>query len=105
MRLSFRTEDGEPFEIMLHGVSHFKCDNFRQGNIVFDVEQVSAGDILSDEFEALLYLKKDERPDFSTKIMAKLESGELKFLRIGSSYGAEISAIFRRLEVLGNKTS
>ena len=99
--LSLRTESGDPYRINLDGVRHFKCDGFREGNTVFEIEQVSSDDIKNEEMEALLHLSKGKRTEEFTRLLIEVSDGTLMFLRISASYGANVISISQNITISG----
>ncbi|MDA1324284.1 MAG: hypothetical protein O3C34_06030 [Proteobacteria bacterium] len=97
--LSFRSVAGEAFEAVLHSVSDFRCDNFRQGNIVFEMIEVPPREVSRREIEHLKQIGPEDFPEHMEQVLLSIETGEYKFIRLGSSYGAVLCALCRSMEI------
>jgi hypothetical protein len=100
-RLFLRTVDGPLFTLLLHQVEALRADDFRQGNIIFEVNLLNLGQI-NESFVFQLYdygdYHKDKfvLADWKTQATQKGLSG----LEITTSYGCELWSIFAAHEFL-----
>ena len=108
IRLFFVSDKGDSFQITLHNTQMLKCDNFRQGNIVFDLselnpDKVSRIDIerliCHDDIEHVRNLNEERLTKDTERISEIIRSGEMKFIKMGSSYGAVLLALCERAAV------
>lgn len=104
MRLSFVLVGGAAVDLLLHEVDAFRCDNFQEGNIVFRVEEPDKASIRADEIAHMIETT-DPSHKYVRRLLNRITAGELRYLRIGSSYGAEIMAACGRIEVIHEETS
>lgn len=93
IRLTFKLLDGKMANVCLQGIRYFKCDNFLEGNIVFDFEEVPPDGIAPSDYSALLLIEDGAQPEFLQRLKEELAEGSLKFFRLESSYGAEIRVL------------
>ena len=97
INISFRTEDGQPLMLKLRSVQYFKCDDFREGNIVLDVEIERAGDIEPEELAALFFA--DPTLSQTDAIVSKAKSLDWKSVAVSASYGAIVMGICESAEM------
>lgn len=96
--LYFVSEDGVEFDTTLYGVRRLRCDDFRKGNIVFDLERVGAANVDKSEIEFLFDLNERENPDLVREVLLKLENEQFVFVRLTSSYGASLCALCESMQ-------
>lgn len=101
--LTIRCDDSDAYELVFHSVRSFKCDNYREGNIILDVEEVGAEELARDL--RWLFAHTGEPPSevrsdvLVGETKAKILSGKLKLVRINPSYGAEAMCLCRDYSV------
>ena len=94
---SFRTVNGKPVELRFRSVHYFKCDDFREGNIVLDLEISHAGDIEPKSLGA--WLHGNPTASELKALISKVKSSNWKCVMINPSYGAEVTCICENVEV------
>jgi len=97
--LACRALDGSPCEIVLEGIVDLSCNNFRQGNIILDVTVSRTSDFISREEWALLCQTDD--PGKVAQYRHRLETMDVHYFLLTSSYGAEVVAVCARVSVTG----
>jgi hypothetical protein len=110
--LSLKRVNGENYELTLHSLEALQVDDFREGNIIFDIEVICGGAPSAEALESLFVsphpsaAKKyhDTHAQFLSGKVAKVGAGEATVVRITSSYGADIVAYCASatLKALGN---
>lgn len=93
--IRFKSVESIIYEVILNRVEHFRCNDFLQGNIVFEIS-ISKG-IIVDKEELLWIWNNKQKPQYIEKMIEKINNGELTFLEVGSSYGAKIVAIAEKI--------
>jgi hypothetical protein len=102
--LSFVREDGLNVDLILKGVKHLRCDNFREGNIVLDVENRTGVKIGRDVVEKAVGVSDGESSQYIFELCAKIESGELVLIQLLESYGTNVVAVCESCEARDNST-
>lgn len=111
IRLSFESENGECFNVTLHSCKLFRCDNFRQGNVVFELSELKADKVSRHDVERLVCLddveyvrnlNEERLTEDTDKIFDLIRSRKMKFIKMGSSYGAELFALCKEAKVTGS---
>ena len=97
--LFVRTENGEPFTILLTNVARLNIRNLRQGNIIFDVVLITP-DALSIEQVNETYDLGHEREEMSRRLLEKAQQQGLCALVMSTSYGAEGTVLFQAAKVV-----
>src|SRR5437868_3537213 len=95
-----RTVAKEKFVLTLHEVDVLRLEDFRQGNIIFEVQLLSL-DQIDAQFVLHAYDYSDvskDRFDFNAWIETARRKG-LRGLEITPSYGCSMSALFKRLDL------
>jgi hypothetical protein len=102
-----RTVAGQSFSMQIIGVEALVCNDFRQGNIIFDVQIVSrvvaSEDTLGHLFvpphpDAALEFH-DEHKRFLGRQISRIKDGELKLVSIESSYGCNLKALCQDITI------
>jgi hypothetical protein len=96
--LAFAGTNGGSFVCMLRGVKHFCCDNFREGNTIFDRQLTESPAAMAKDLRKLLFALPDEVPKELASLRAQIESGGLSFYKLDASYGATVVAICERID-------
>jgi hypothetical protein len=94
--LFLRTVDKQPYTLQLEGVEALRADNFRQGNIIFELN-VSTVDQLDESFVFQLYEYSVQRKEsfvLEEWRASALHKG-LSGFEMTSSYGCMLSAMFK----------
>ena len=99
MRLSFVLVNQEKVDLLVHDIVAFRCDNFREGNIVFQVEEPPMAHIEAEEVSHLLQIPDPSHHHVET-LVNRITTGELLYLRVEGSYGAEITAACGNVEAM-----
>ena len=104
--LGFTRSDGAQFELDLLGVEALQIEDFRQGNIVYELEIISGRDPSSyDNHRALdrLFVAPhpaadaryhEARAAFVAKQVEKIKNGQALLVAVSASYGADLAAYF-----------
>jgi hypothetical protein len=84
----FRSENGQRHELLLKEVEHLVANDFREGNIVLDVE-IYDGESFDSKLLSEIYGKNylTAHPGFESEIRRKVKNGELKLVSVNPSYG------------------
>ena len=107
IQLSFTSVEGEIFQIILRNTQMLKCDNFRNGNTVFDISELKSNEVsrhalerlaCHDDIEYVRGLNEDGLTKETERIREIIRSG-MKYIEMGSSYGADLLAICERVEI------
>jgi hypothetical protein len=102
--LSISRSDGARWQIELAGVRYLKADEFREGNIIFEVE-ITVGCAPSREVLETLVSRPHEAaaPEYQDKYRAHIDAliedvgtGRLTLVSLSSSYGCELIALCER---------
>ncbi len=100
-----RQVDGADFDLILEDLEALQIDDFRQGNIVSNVD-IIAGRSLSADFLGRLYEPPhpaaapqyhENHASFVKRQIERIERGEAQLLMIVPSYGADLLAICRQV--------
>ena len=94
--LTIETLDKDSRSLTLEGVEHLRCNNLLLGNIIFDIQKIEAPN-LSDlaRVTSLEGSVSEKGRDYLRDLSAAVKKGELTFLRLESSYGCHLDALFR----------
>ena len=93
LTLRFKTDAKEVCEVLLDGVERFRCEDFRESNIVFSVSLssgVAVGDV---ELYWILGAAPNDESAYVEKLREQIALGRLALFEIVPSYGAEIKAV------------
>lgn len=93
--LFFTSEDGQDFTLRLQGVEQFLCNEFREGNIVFDIVIESKDRFDRNALRKLLELGKNRSSSALESYAERLSEGEIILLTVTCSYGCEILCVCR----------
>ena len=90
----FRSENGQRHELLLKEVEHLVANDFREGNIVLDVE-IYDGESFDSKLLSEIYGKNylTAHPGFKSEIRRKVKNGELKLVSVNPSYGCSLLCI------------
>jgi hypothetical protein len=94
--------EADEIYIVLSGVKFLLCDNFRVGNIIFELSEVSGITDLEARKLIGLPLAGDITPQQVQSIQSikdAMSSGLLRFVQLHSSYGAEVCVLCEALTV------
>jgi len=98
---------GQSFTIRLAGVERFRCDEFLEGNIIDDFHFYSGMAPHREDLEVLLPAPhpevaqeyKDKYEAYILETSRRIVAGKRVFVRSFTSYGAEIFALCRDVEI------
>lgn len=87
----FRDPEGdEQQRLIAEDVAHLVCDDLREGNTVLSVD-VGMEYVTDQQLMRIIGVNTYvDRSDQVTRLRSRLESGELQFVRILPSYGADV---------------
>lgn len=99
--LSLVEADGRRWSVGLTGVRYLKADDFRQGNIVLDLELITGGPLPRAWLEKLLpaphpevaAVYRDAHRAHLDELEAGIAAGALTLVVLSPSYGCELLAI------------
>lgn len=105
--VALRNVHGQTFSIQLMGLEALVCDEFRQGNIILDV-QITSGKPPSKDALSSLYVAPhpsaaaeyhDKHARFIQAQTDRITQGDLVLVLIEPSYGCQLIALCRELLV------
>ena len=94
----FRSENGQRHELLLKEVEHLVANDFREGNIVLDVE-IYDGESFDSRLISEIYGKNYPHchPGFESEIRRKVKNDELKLVSVNPSYGCSLLCIAKNI--------
>jgi hypothetical protein len=95
-----RTVSSEKFTIVLRGVKSLVMNDFRQGNIILDLEWVDAMNISDSAILDYYWMPKGEAAVLRERWIKEIKGSQLHAIEISPSYGANLTAIFRDREII-----
>lgn len=96
-----RKQDGEKFTLVLHGVERLQSENFREGNIIFDVILLGPDELEVSDVCELYQLSEEAMKTFSlAEWSAKAKAKGLNAVQTSSSYGCTVQALFCGYELI-----
>lgn len=95
--LRFKSLEQKIYIIKLHKVKYFRCNNFLEGNIVFGVTVLK--NVVVDRSTLMWMLQDTKNPKDAEVLVEKIRQGELTFIKLDSSYGADLVAVAESIEV------
>lgn len=95
-----RTVSSEKFTIVLRGVKSLVMNDFRQGNIILDLEWVDAMNISDSAILDYYWMPKGEAAVLRERWINEIKGMQLRAIEISPSYGANLTAIFREREII-----
>jgi spore coat polysaccharide biosynthesis predicted glycosyltransferase SpsG len=96
--LSFRSVSSERVNYILYGVTNFKADNFRAGNIVSEIFVFKGNEIPSNRFDQLLFDGGILQDSYIKQIKEEAARLDLLFFELNPSYGCKIQALCDAVE-------
>ena len=88
--IKFIEEDGDPVFLEMKGVLFFFCEDMKERNIVFEFK---ANSFKLEKVRELISKKMNPDSKESAQYISQVESGQLNFLSVSSSYGAKVEVI------------
>jgi hypothetical protein len=96
--IGFREREGAARRyLQAEDVAYLVCDDLRHGNIVLSVD-VGAEHASDEALQRLLNLRPDVPNPALGKLKERLITGDLQFLRITPSYGADLMVAARNVK-------
>jgi ribosome biogenesis GTPase A len=95
--LRFKSVEPKIYEVTLHNVQHFRCNNFLEGNTVFEVSVLK--NILISIEPLLWMLEQYDDHKYAESFIERIQQGKLTFIKVDSSYGAQIVAVAETIEI------
>lgn len=92
LELYCSTLEGEAYKVSLSGLEALKVDNFREGNIIFEIELFNSNfpiELVKRAFS----LSAEENPPWLQQKITEMTADGWTLLELSSSYGCEIAAI------------
>jgi hypothetical protein len=99
VHIFLRTITGERSTLVLNNVERMNVSNFRQGNLLFDLEFVEADKMTLALIEQV-YELEGAQLEAAQRLLGNAQQRGLSTLMINSSYGAEGVVLFRGAEIL-----
>lgn len=90
---------GARYRLKLNGLKHLRCDDFRRGNIIFDVSVFSNRTPPQNYLSHLLGSESKREREYLNTIAKSVEIGELTLFSIVPSYGCELFALCKSVEL------
>ena len=99
-QLFLRDLDGHDFCLFLRDLKRLICDEFREGNIILDI-QVFCGEEPPIDTLAWLYSvdSTDELPTYLLEQIGKIASGAMTLVLLSASYGGVLAAVCETCEL------
>lgn len=94
------TEQKDPFVLQAHGVTSLMADQFRQGNIIYEVLLRSSDEISQEDVTSLFGFKNDEQAFLH---LEKVRGQQLCLIEINCSYGASVLATVQSVSLIGRQ--
>lgn len=102
VELLFKLVDETMFLVTLAGVERMLCNSLKEGNTILSadvIDDVSKCSIFLNKIFELNDQEKKENPAYLLKIKEKINSQELVLFHISPSYGCELIALCKSVEV------
>jgi hypothetical protein len=100
-RIFLRTEGGRGFTLVLRGVDALSVNDFRKGNIVFEVNVVDLDQIDKDFVFGLYGYSEQSKQNFVlTEWVENAKKRDLKAIEIIPSYGSAVSVLTEDYELI-----
>jgi hypothetical protein len=100
-RIFLRKQNGEKFTLVIHGLERLQGEDFRQGNIVFDVVFLEPDEIEGSDVCELYQFSEEAVKTFSlAEWLVKAKEKGLKAVQISPSYGCSVQALFQTYELI-----
>lgn len=101
VRIFLRKQGGEKFTLVLHSVKLLRGDEFREGNIIFDVVLLGPDELDVSDVCELYQFSEEAMKTFSlTEWSTNAKGNGLKAVQISASYGCSVQALFREHELI-----
>jgi hypothetical protein len=100
MLLLLRDIHGKVHCLSLLGVERFRGDDFRQGNIVLDIEVQTGPSVNREDLASIYDTDASSSGDFLEKIIRKFNLGQLILVRLDPSYGCSFLCVCERIEIV-----
>ena len=94
-----RTEQDDRFILRLNGLERLTINDFREGNIVFDLTFIPA-QVISIAAINEVYRLSDSQNETAKRLLLSAQQGRLQLLEIASSCGATGIALFKEYSLL-----
>ena len=95
LEITFQTTAKKKIHIRLPRLVALKCDNFRQGNIVFAIRLYEKSNCPHDLVGRAYGYSKEEAAKFLAVRLSELEPGDWSLVEVQESYGCELVALSR----------
>lgn len=102
VELLFKLVDETMFLVTLAGVERMLCNSLKEGNTILSadvIDDVSKCSIFLNKIFELNDQEKKENPAYLLKIKEKINSQEIVLFHISPSYGCELIALCKSVEV------
>ena len=94
-----RSVRSEKFTV-LRGVKSLVMNDFRQGNIILDLEWADAMNISDNAILDYYWTPRGEAAVLRQRWIKEVKGRQLRAIEISPSYGANLTAIFREREII-----
>lgn len=98
--LLLRDIHGRTHCLSLFGVKRFKGDDFRQGNVVLDIEVQTGLSVNREDIAGVYGIDVSTSGDSLEKIMRKFDLGQLMLVRLDTSYGFSFRCVCEGIEII-----
>lgn len=102
VELLFKLVDETMFSVILDGVERMVCHSLKEGNTILSadvIDDVSKCSTFLNKIFELNKQEENENPAYLLKIKEKISSHELLLFHISPSYGCELIALCKSVEV------
>jgi hypothetical protein len=101
VRIFLRSVTGEQFTLMLNEVDALRVNDFKKGNIIFELRFLSPDQLDADfVFEIYEYSEHDKNNFVLKDWIGKAKEKELAAIELTSSYGCSLFALFKNRTLL-----
>jgi len=98
--IKLSTVKGDQYEVVLDGMTHLMVNNFRQGNIISDINVLTGMRNYEKYLKNFVYYRpKDLSAGWFTSIIDDLTNGTKNLILINPSYGCELTAICENIKL------
>ena len=88
------------WELHLCGLRNMRADDFREGNIIFEVIVYNKMTPPIEFLRSLFGVSQSDIPEYFHKILLDLRSGQSTLVHLSPSYGCELTALCASIQLV-----